>query len=62
MQITNKTQQVGTSVKSFAEFNHFHQSKTYDSCLRVLTVFQTIDKPGTQSHNVLQVLHRTESS
>ena len=56
-QTTNKTRQVGTGVKSFAEFNHFHESETYDGCLGVLTVLQTINKPGAESHNILQILH-----
>ena len=56
MQTTNKTQDV-TGVKSFAEFNHFHHSKTYDSGLGVVAIFQTINEPGTQSNDILQVLH-----
>jgi len=52
-------QDVETGTESFAEFNHLHQTNTYNSSLCVVTILETINKPSTQCHYILQILHIT---
>jgi len=41
-------------MKSFAEFDHLHQTDAYDCSFGVISVFQTIDEASRKSHDILQ--------